>query len=61
MRFTTTLDHDEDGVWTVECPAIPGCVAQGDARDGALENIRGAIHACLQVCACERLCWQLAR
>ena len=27
MRFSVTLDRDEDGVWIVECPSIPGCVS----------------------------------
>ena len=29
MKMTVTIDQDEDGVWIVECPAIPGCVSQG--------------------------------
>ena len=45
----TTLDRDEDGVWIVECPAIPGCVSQGQTREEALANIRDAIAACLEV------------
>jgi predicted RNase H-like HicB family nuclease len=49
MRFTVTIDRDEDGVWVVECPAIPGCVSQGDTKEQALENIKEAIAACLEV------------
>ena len=49
MKFVTTLDRDEDGVWVVECPAIPGCVSQRDTREEALANIREAIAACLEV------------
>ena len=49
MKFTVTIDRDEDGVWVIECPAIPGCVSQGNTREEALENIRGAIHLCLEV------------
>ena len=49
MKFLITLDRDEDGVWVVECPAIPGCVSQGATREEAEENIRGAIGACLAV------------
>ena len=49
MKFSVTIDRDEDGVWIVECPAIPGCVSQGRSRDEALENIQEAIHQCLQV------------
>lgn len=49
MKFLTTLDRDEDGVWIAECPAIPGCVSQGATRETALANIREAISACLEV------------
>lgn len=49
MVFTVTIDRDEDGVWITECPAIPGCVSQGDTKEEAVENIREAIQACLQV------------
>ena len=43
------LDRDEDGVWIVECPSIPGCISQGSTRDEAVANIREAITACLEV------------
>ena len=49
MRFNVTIDRDEDGIWVVECPAIPGCVTQGQTTDEALENIRDAIFECPQV------------
>ena len=49
MKFLTTLERDEDGVWIAECPSIPGCVSQGETRQEALDNIRDAIAACLEV------------
>lgn len=49
MKFNVTIDRDEDGVWIVECPSIPGCVSQGETKNQALENIEDAITACLQV------------
>jgi predicted RNase H-like HicB family nuclease len=49
MKFSVTIDRDEDGVWVVECPAIPGCVSQGTTKDEALENIAEAIGLCLEV------------
>jgi predicted RNase H-like HicB family nuclease len=49
MRFSVTLDRDEDGIWIVECPSIPGCVSQGQTKQEALENIKEAIAGCLQV------------
>ena len=41
MKFNVTVDRDEDGIWTVECPAIPGCVSQGETKEEALDKIRG--------------------
>ncbi len=49
MIFNVTLDRDEDGMWVVECPSIPGCVSQGQTKEEALENIKDAIRLCLQV------------
>lgn len=49
VTFLVTIDRDEDGVWVVECPSIPGCVSQGGTRDEAMENVKDAIKACLEV------------
>lgn len=49
MKFIVTFDRDEDGVWVVECPSIPGCVSQGKTREEAIENIRDAIKLALEV------------
>ena len=49
MKFTVTVNRDEDGLWIVECPTIPGCVSQGKTKDQALDNIKEAIELCLEV------------
>ena len=49
MKFTVTIDRDEDGVWVAECPSIPGCVSQGETKEEALANVSEAIAACLEV------------
>ena len=49
MKFSITLERDEDGVWIAECPSVPGCVSQGRTRDQATENIRDALRLCLEV------------
>lgn len=49
MKFSVTIDRDEDGVWIAECPSIPGCVSQGTTKDEALEHIKEAIQLCLEV------------
>jgi predicted RNase H-like HicB family nuclease len=35
--------QDEDGVWIVECPSLPGCGSDGATQEEALENIKDAI------------------
>ena len=49
MKLSVTVDRDEDGMWVVECPAIPGCVSQGQTKEDALKNIKEAIALCLEV------------
>ncbi len=49
MKFSVTIDRDEDGVWVIECPSIPGCVSQGATKEEALESIKEAIVLCLEV------------
>jgi predicted RNase H-like HicB family nuclease len=49
MIFNVIVDKDEDGVWIVECPSIPGCVSQGTTKEEALENVKDAIRECLRV------------
>lgn len=49
MRFTVILTPDhEDGGYTAECPAIPGCVSEGETMEQAISNIREAIEGCLE-------------
>ena len=49
MKFIVTIERDEDGVYIVECPSVPGCVSQGESEQEALENIKDAIQGCLAV------------
>ena len=49
MKLSVTVDRDEDGVWVVEFPSIPGCVSQGKTKEQALKNIKEAITLCLEV------------
>ena len=49
MNFNITIERDEDNVWIVECPSIPGCVSQGETKNEAIENTRDAIKVCLEV------------
>lgn len=48
MRFKVIVSRGEDFGFVVECPALPGCVSQGDTVEEALDNIREAIQAWLE-------------
>ena len=45
---TMTPDH-QDGGFVAECPALPGCVSQGETVSEALGNIRDAAQGWLEV------------
>ncbi len=47
MKYLVTLREAEEGGYTVEVPALPGCISQGDSYEEALANIREAIVAYL--------------
>jgi predicted RNase H-like HicB family nuclease len=49
MKFIVTIERDEDGMFVAECPAIPGCLSQGETRQEALRNLQEAIALCLEV------------
>lgn len=42
-KYLVTLREAEEGGYTVEVPALPGCVSQGESYEEALANICQAI------------------
>jgi predicted RNase H-like HicB family nuclease len=46
MKFTVILEPENIG-YSIQCPALPGCVSQGDSREEAMANIREAIEGIL--------------
>ena len=48
MKWRTTIEQDEDGVFVAECPALSGCISQGRTRAEARANIAEAIEAYLE-------------
>lgn len=48
MRLVVTIQTDETGMIVAECPAIPGCISQGETEEAAVDNIREAIRLCLE-------------
>jgi predicted RNase H-like HicB family nuclease len=45
IRYLVTLREAEEGGYTVEVPALPGCVCEGSSYEEAWANIREAITA----------------
>ena len=43
FHYRVLIEQDEDGVFVVECPVLPGCISQGKTRAEALANIGDAI------------------
>ena len=48
MKYRVIIEQDEDGVFVVEVPSLPGCVSQGATRLEALANVREAIEVYLE-------------
>jgi antitoxin HicB len=48
MKYRIFIEQDEDGVFVVECPALPGCISQGTTREEAKKNIQDAIKGYLE-------------
>ncbi len=49
MRLEIILEQEEDGGYSVHCPALKGCHSQGETQEDALKNIREAIELYLEV------------
>jgi len=48
MKYPVILVESDEG-FAVSCPALPGCLSQGETREAALANIREAIQLWLEV------------
>lgn len=48
MKYRVVMEQDDDGVFVVEVPTLPGCLSQGETRAEALNNIREAIEVYLE-------------
>ena len=48
MKYRIFIEQDEDGIFVAECPALPGCISQGNSRKEAVQNITDAIAGYLE-------------
>ena len=49
MKLTVILQPEAYGGYSAVCPALPGCVSEGDSLEETLANIREAIDLVLEV------------
>lgn len=50
LKYTIILVPEEDGGYSVEVPALPGCFSQGETREEAIGMAREAIELYLDSC-----------
>jgi predicted RNase H-like HicB family nuclease len=48
MKYRILIEKDEDGIFVVEVPSLPGCFSQGRTRQEAIDNAKEAIAAYLE-------------
>jgi predicted RNase H-like HicB family nuclease len=48
-KYTVILEPANEGGYVVSCPAMPGCISQGETLEETLENIKEAILLVIEV------------
>jgi len=49
LKYTIHIERDEDGIFVVSVPALPGCFTQGRTLDEAFRMAQDAIRGFLKV------------
>jgi predicted RNase H-like HicB family nuclease len=50
LRYTVILIPEEEGGYSVEIPALPGCCTQGETKEEAISMAKEAIELYLESC-----------
>ena len=50
LKYTVILVPEEEGGYSVEVPAIPGCYTQGETKEEAIDMAKEAIELYLESC-----------
>lgn len=48
MKYTIIIEKGRESGFVAYCPALKGCVSQGETREEALKNIREAVEVYLE-------------
>ena len=49
MKLEIVLEEEDDGTYSVHCPALKGCHSQGRTKKEAIDNIQEAVKLYLEV------------
>ena len=55
MKILIVLDGNEKEGYTATCPALPGCISEGDTKEEAIGNVKEAIKLYLRAVTNEQL------
>jgi len=55
MKYTVIVEKGRESGYVVYCPALKGCVSQGETREEALKNIKEAIEVYIEALVEDRL------
>lgn len=47
-EYEVFLEKAEEGGYVVTCPALPGCISEGETKEEALAHIKDAIEGYLE-------------
>ncbi|MDA1129372.1 MAG: type II toxin-antitoxin system HicB family antitoxin [Chloroflexi bacterium] len=48
MKYTVIIEKGRESGFVVHCPALKGCVSQGENKDEAVSNIKEAIETYIE-------------
>ena len=49
MKYTVIIEKGRESGYVAYCPALKGCVSQGDDKEKTMSNIKEAIEAYIEV------------
>ena len=48
MKYTVIIEQGRESGYVVYCPALKGCVSQGETKEDALKNIKEAMEVYIE-------------
>jgi len=55
MKYTVIIEQGRESGYVVYCPALKGCVSQGETKEDALKNIKEAMEVYIEALMRDKL------